>query len=357
VRASIARERARSQRIEGEKPDTPEELLRWMGAIQAQDYRQALWAIGLRLNSGTAGTVERAIAEGKILRTWPMRGTLHFVASEDAAWMLKLSAPKLLGSDGLRLRRLELDEATVGRCGEILRSALEGGKRLPRDEMMRLLEASGIATTGQRGYHILWRLSLVGLLCVGPMEGKRQSFALLDEWAPRSRSLSREEGVALLASRYFAGHGPATIRDFGHWAGLALAESRGAVAALGSSLIRETMNGKEYWSSGGSPHPSPRGAARVRLLPGFDEYILGYEDRSEVLAPEHAGRIVPGSNGRFLPCVLVDGQVVGTWRSELKKDGFKLRLEPFAKLAASAEAVAEAAKRYGDFLGLPPTPD
>ncbi len=128
----IAHQRLLNQRIDGEKFKKPEEVVRWMGALQAQDYLQSLWAIGLRTQSATSAEIEHAIADRKILRTWPMRGTIHFVPPEDAKWMLKLSSARMLARDKRRLEQLELDETIIGRSQKLFYDALKGGKRLSR---------------------------------------------------------------------------------------------------------------------------------------------------------------------------------------------------------------------------------
>jgi hypothetical protein len=188
-----ARQRLFNQRIDGEKFEKPEEVVRWLGAIQAQDYLQSLWAIGLRLRSANLADIERAIADGKIVRTWPMRGTIHFVPSEDAKWMLKLSASRMIAKDRRRLEQLGLDDEIMERCKELFYDALRGNKRLSRPDMMKLLEDAGISTKNQRGYHILWYISQTGLICLGPIQDKQQTFVLLDEWVPDPRELSREK--------------------------------------------------------------------------------------------------------------------------------------------------------------------
>ncbi len=113
---NIAYQRLASQRISGARFDKPEEVVRWMGAMQAQDYGQALWAIGLRTRGATVADIEQAIADRKIVRTWPMRGTIHFVPAEDAQWMLKLGAARMLAADSRRQEQLELDDAIMERC-------------------------------------------------------------------------------------------------------------------------------------------------------------------------------------------------------------------------------------------------
>src|SRR5437667_8624903 len=185
-----------------------------MGALQAQDYQQSLWAVGLRTQSATVADIEQSIAHRKIVRTWPMRGTLHFVPGDDAKWMLSLSASRMLAKGRRRLEQLELDETIMERCKELFSDALKGNGRLSRPNAMQLLEDAGISTRNQRGYHILWYLAQTGLICLGPMQDKQQTFVLLDEWIPHSKALSREESLVELALRYFVSRGPAPVHDF-----------------------------------------------------------------------------------------------------------------------------------------------
>jgi len=351
--ADLTRLRLFHQGIVGPAHAGPGEVVRRLGALQAQDYRQSLWAIGLRTRRSTVTDIERAIAAGQILRTWPMRGTLHFVPPEDARWMLRLSAARVIARDRRRLEQLELDAAIMERCKELFYDALHGGRRLPRSRMMQVLEGAGISTAQQRGYHVLWHTAQTGLICIGPLQDNEQTFVLLDEWAPKPRELSREEALAELAGRYFAGHGPATVRDFAWWSGLTVTDARAGLEAAKPGLIAAMLDGKECWMADDALDQTAYEGSSVCLLPGFDEYLLGYKDRSAVLAPEHAPRIVPGNNGVFLPTIVVDGQVVGTWQRRRNKNAVEIFLSPFAPLGASAERVIEAASRYSAFLGLP----
>ena len=351
--ADLSRLRLHHQGIVGPKLAGPDEVVRRLGAMQAQDYRQSLWAIGLRTRQSTMTDIEQSIAEGKILRTWPMRGTIHFVPPEDARWMLKLSASRMIAMDRRRLEQLGLDEAIMERCKEIFYDALHGGRRLSRLSMMTLLEGAGISTKQQRGYHILWYTAQAGLICLGPMQDNEQTFVLLDEWAPKPRELSREEALAELAGRYFAGHGPATVHDFAWWAGLPVADAKAGLEAAKPGLISETMRGKECWMANDATDQTAHEGSSVCLLPGFDEYLLGYKDRSAVLAREYAPKIVPGNNGVFLPTIVVAGQVVGTWKRRLKKHSIDITLSPFTQLGDAEERVIEAARCYSAFIGLP----
>lgn len=353
--AEIARWRLASQRIAGPKFADPTAAVHHLGAMQAQAYGQSLWAIGLRTKGATVVRIEQAIADRKIVQTWPMRGTIHFVPAEDAKWMLRLSASRMLARARRRHEQLGLDEAIFEHSTQIMHDALHGGRQLLRTSVMTLVVESGISTTQQRGYHILWNAAQSGLICMGPIQGNEQTFVLLDEWVPGSRELSREDSLAELATRYFTGHGPATVQDFAWWAGLTITDARAGLEAAKTGLVSEQWNGKQYWMPPGSAVPGAAARGDVFLLPGFDEYLLGYQDRSAVLRADQATRIVPGSNGVFLPTIVAEGQVVGTWNRELNKTSVEIRLSPFAYRADWEARIIEDANDYGDFVGMPVT--
>jgi hypothetical protein len=341
----IADRRLRNQRIAGAGFKRPGEVVAWLGAVQAQDYLGVLWALGLRMKTATEEAVERAIAERAVVRTWPMRGTLHFVAPADVRWMLALLAPRVIAGRPARYRQLELDRDVFDRSRDVIVRALEGGRQLTRDALYKKLEAAGIATGGQRGIHILQRLALDGLICFAAREGKQPTFALLEEWVPAARMLDRDEALAVLAERYFASRGPATLQDFTWWSGLTVADAKKGIELAGPRLQKEAI----YWLGAKAPRTA---AAPAYLLPPYDEYTVAYRDRSAVLDPAH-GRMVSG-NGIFYPTIVLDGQVAGTWKRELKKESVVITLSPFVPLKKKErQAVALAAERYGEFLGKP----
>ena len=350
--SSLVLRRLANQRINGDRFERPAEVVRWMGAMQAQDYAQAVWAVGLRTASAALSDVEQAIADKKIVRTWPMRGTLHFVPPEDAQWMLQLSAARTLARSRRRHEQLGLDQAVLERGRQLFYDALRGGGCLSRADMMALLENAGIPAGNQRGYHMLGYAALTGLICMGPLREKQQTFVLLDEWAPHARELPREEALAELARRYFSSRGPAALRDFAWWAGLPLGDARTGLAAAGPMLVSQTIQGEEYWQARESAAPDGDQAGDFHLLPGFDEYLLGYTDRGAVLSRQNAQKIVPGNNGVFKPMVVVDGQIVGAWKRILKKKAVEIVLSPFWQIALPEASVLEAARQYSDFLGL-----
>jgi Winged helix DNA-binding domain len=347
----LARRRLVNQQIAAPTGKTVAEVVASLGAVQAQDYLGSLWALGLRLPGATEAGIERAIADRAILRTWPLRGTLHLVAAADARWMCELLAPRIILRSRTRHQELGLDEATFSRSKDLFLAALQGDRQLTRDAMFERLEAGGISAAGQRGIHILARLALEGVLCFASRLGKQQAFALLDEWAPASRRLDRDAALGEIARRYFTGHGPATLADFTWWSGLAAADAKKGLEAAQPELVQETIQGRAYWMSTRSPAaPDKTG---VYLLPGFDEYLIAYKDRTAVLAEEHATKIVPGGNGMFLPMIVREGRVIGTWKRTLKKKTVEVTPAPFEPVSkADARAIEAKAVEYGRFLGL-----
>ncbi len=333
----------------------PAATVAWLGAIQAQDYLGALWAVGVRTPGATEGDVERAVAERSIVRSWPLRGTLHLVAAADVRWMLELLAPRNIARQRRRAEQLGLDGAAFRQSERRIVRALEGGRQLSRDAIFRLLADAGVSPAGQRGIHVLWRLAQERVVCFGARQGKQHTFVLLDDWlraVPAAIPLPREQALAELAMRYFRGHGPATAQDFAWWSGLAAAEARTAIEAAAPLLARATFDGEALWMPAEAPAAGAKAPA-AHLLPPFDELLLGYRDRSAMLAPEHARRIVPGGNGMFLPLLVLGGRVAGTWKRELRRRAVAVVPQPFGPLGpAEQRAVRRAASAYARFLGL-----
>jgi Winged helix DNA-binding domain len=347
----IANDRLANQQIASAIHKKPSDVVASLVAIQAQDYLSALWAIGLRLPNATELDIKQAIADRTIIRTWPMRGTLHFVAAADVRWMLELLTPRIIAGNAGRCRQLELDTAIFAQSRKLFLNALQGDNQLPRDEMYQLLERSRISTANQRGLHILWRLAQEGVLCFASHAGKQPTFALLDEWGPKTKKLDHDEALSELARRYFTSHGPATLQDFVWWSGLKISDAKTGLEATSSKLAQETIDGKVYWMPQNGLDDIPN---TVHLLPGFDEYLLGYKDRSASLDPRHAPKVIPGKNGIFMPTIVRSGRVVGTWKRALKKNAVVVTTSFFGTPKKIETCACEdAAKRYGRFLGIP----
>ncbi|MFN7930827.1 MAG: winged helix DNA-binding domain-containing protein [Blastocatellia bacterium] len=351
--SEIARLRLHHQHIAGSRFEQAAEVVAWLGAVQAQDYAQSLWAVGLRMRSAVEADIERALAERAIIRTWPMRGTLHFVAAADVWWMLELLTPRIVANHARRLQQeYGLDEAVFTRSSEVFVRALQGGKQLTREAMYQALEDAGISTAGQRGLHILWRLAHERLICCAARAGKQQTFALLEEWVPRAKPIPRDEALAELARRYFTGHGPATLQDFAWWSGLTMMDAKAGLEMAKQFLVPEASEGQNYWLAASMPALKDASLAAY-LLPVYDEYTVAYKDRSAVLNPAFAQQANAG-HGIFNPTLIVGGQVIGTWKRTLKKNAVIVTPSPFVALQRTDQrVVAQAAERYGQFLRLP----
>jgi hypothetical protein len=340
--------RLHHQHIAQPRLTQPEQVVAWLGGLQGQDYPGAKWSIALRMPAATEADVVQTFDTGKLVRTWPMRGTLHCVAAPDLRWMLMLTSPKNLAGSASRRRALELDDTTLARCREVFTQALEGGKHLSREGMYAALAQANISTAGQRGYHILWNCALHGLICLSTSNDKEQNFALVDEWLAPTPPKTHDEALAELAARYFLSRGPATLQDFIWWSGLSAAQARCGLDAIQSRLVSDTVGRLTYWLPADSC--SPKETPSAFALPGFDEYLLGYKDRSAVLDAAHAEKICPGGNGMFAATIVIDGQVVGTWKRVFKKTGIDITATPFTHLSpADVQRFAAAVQRYGAF--------
>jgi hypothetical protein len=326
-------------------------VTRQLLAVQAQDFPQALWALGLRTPNATRAEVLAALTSGQLVRSSPLRGTLFFVAAEDLRWMLSITAERSLSSMATRHGQLGLDAATFDRARDVAETAL-AGTALGRDEFLHAIEHHGISTDGQRGYHIIWNLAQRGIVCWGPPHGRQQALVLVADWIPQQPALDREDALCRLAQRYFTGHGPATLADLAWWAKLTMTDARTALALARPLLTELTLDGASHWIASEEAEMASSAPPSVYALPGFDEYLLGYQDRSLALAPEHANRVVPGGNGIFLPTVVVDGKVVGTWRRAKSGGKATITAEAFDTLSTRhAAAFAREGRRYRAFAG------
>ncbi|MDR3315733.1 MAG: winged helix DNA-binding domain-containing protein [Coriobacteriales bacterium] len=332
----------------GEKLGAPRDVAAWMGAIQAQDFGMALWGIDQRLSDGANRAVLDAFNAGAFLRTHVLRPTWHFVAPENIRWMLTLSARRIKVSAQAWGRHLGIGEELYCKSNRIIEKALENGVHLTREALGQELEHSGIVVDASRLVHFTMWAELEGIVCSGALQGKKQTYALLDERAPQAELLTRDESLAKLARIYFTSHGPATLQDFVWWSGLSQAEARRGMEAVASELASEVIGGQSYlFAYNSSSFVLPKNT--LHLLPAFDEYLVSYKDRSAVLSPAQHHKAI-SSNGIFRPTVVVDGSIVGLW----KKTNTKTRpidFDFFKKPSAATLRKAEkATDGYREFL-------
>jgi len=347
---TIAARRLASLGVSPAVAGDPAAAVRALGAMQAQDYQSALWAVGLRTPGSTLADVEAAVARGAIVRTWPMRGTLHFVAAEDVWWLLALLTPRVLASTARRRQGLGLDTGALAAGRALVEVALADGP-VARPALFSRLKSAGFEPGGQRGYHLLLYLAMIGVVCQGPSAGKQPTFTLLEEWVGPAVTLPREEALRRLALRYFSGHGPATERDLAWWCGLTLKDCRAGIAAASDGLRAETCDGVVHLDVPREDSVSGRVSGGGHLLPAFDEHLLGYADRGVCLDPAHARRVSPGG-GVFRRTVVVGGQVVGTWTRARRSRSVQVTVERFDGAPNDEAALGAALTRYGVFSGV-----
>jgi hypothetical protein len=350
----IATQRLQNQQIEYPRLKSPVEVLSWLGAIQGQDYPGAKWSLGLRVPGSTDAQIETLIAEKQIVRTWLMRGTLFLVTGADIRWMLELLAPRNIAGTTRRYRELELDEKTLSHSNDILVKALEGHKQLNRRQLLAILEEHGISTTGQRGIHLLQYASLNGLIFQSTVYNNNPLFMLLDEGLPDAKTLPRADALAELAKRYFTSRAPATLHDFAWWAGITMSDARAGLEAIKHDLVEEKIDGISYWLPANARYKSTPDSPCVYMPPGFDEYLLGYKERSAILAAQHAEKVCPGKNGVFFPTIVSDGQIIGIWKRTIAKQKITITTTPFERITdAEKEAFAAATVRFGEYHAMP----
>jgi len=333
-----------SQRLDNHKLSSsefkkPVDVVRWLGAVQAQDFYGAKWALALRMRKATDAVVEKAFNEGQILRTHLMRPTWHFVAPDDIRWLLQLTGPRINVRCGPNYRKYELDKETFKRSNKALTRALQGGKYLTRSALKKVLNQIGIpADDTVRMAHILLRAELDSVVCSGPRVGKQFTYALLEERVPATKPLTRDEALAKLTQRYFTSHGPATLQDFIWWSGLTAADARHGVGLVDRHLRQELIEENVYLSPRVAKTPKPTHSAH--LLPAYDEYTVAYKDRQTISAQNDRW-------GLLGPIVIIDGRPVGTWKRT--NDEVALNLSPNLK-EPDRLAITHAANRYAAFL-------
>jgi hypothetical protein len=338
--------RLSAQGIAAPSSPSPADTVASLLAMQAQDFPGALWSVAVRTPGATLASVENSHSRGGFVRSWPMRGTLHFVKPDDLGWMLSLTGQRMVRSAEGRRRDLGLTAQDFVTAERAARALLAGGNHAERADLLAAFDAAGVSPAGQRGVHTLGQLAQTGVIV---LSGQKR-YALLDEWVTHPRRLERDAALRELAVRYFTSHGPATVKDLAWWSSLTLTDARAALAAAREDLDELDVDGTVYYLRPGL-QPAAGG---IHLLTGFDEYLLGYGDRSAALAPQHKDVIVPGGNGMFLSTVVVDGEVVGTWRRDRSPQRVDVTVQPFATFsAATRRGIHAALKRYSEYLELP----
>ena len=345
---TIVRRRLAAQRLDGNGLERASDVVRELCAVQAQDYSGAKWALSQRTSGATDAEIEAEFANGAMLRTHVLRPTWHFVAPEDLRWMLALTGPRVNAQMASYDRTLGLTAALYRRTQTVFEKALAGGKHLMRGELRVGLERARIrVATGQVMGHIMMRAELDGVVTSGPRRGKQFTYALLEERVKPTPVKDRDEALLELTRRYFATRGPATVQDYAWWSGLTQADVKRGIGIAGRALVREAISGRDYWSGDGDV---PKAAKSAHLLPNYDEYFIGFKDRSAI--GNRIGSVDRVTGGNFLigHVVCVNGELVGGWRRVAGRATEAVHLDLVAKLDGSERRRVEAAmKRFAAF--------
>ncbi len=342
----IALYRLISQQLSGTRIKSAAEMVEWFGAVQGQEYAPTKWGLGLRLPHLTDTDIESELNEGKILRTHLLRPTWHFVSASDIRWLLRLTAPRVHQANAFMYRKLELDDKIFNRCNDIIIENLQGGKHLTREEISKELAKNSIPANGHRLSYIMMNAELEGIICSGAKQGNQFTYALLDERAGRGSSPEKDEALTELTIRYFRSRSPATVKDFATWSGLTITDCKRGIEIAKPLLQKEIIDRQEYYSDAGASFQDKQ-RDKIHLLPVYDEFIMGYKDRSAMMTLKGA------SPFRYDSMIISGGQVIGTWRRTLLKNAINMELDLFKPLnKAQSRAYDEVVNRFSEFMKL-----
>lgn len=345
--SDVSSNRLNNQHIVNPSNLSVQKLVHRMGALQAQSYKWVKWAVGIRLPGSTLDTVEKAIAEGDIIRTHLLRPTWHVVSADDLRWMLKLTAPRVKIAMRSRHKQLELTDEVIAETNKIIEKELKENDYLTRKELVRRFEEAGFKNENNLASHILLRAELDGVMCSGPTEGKHHTYALFEKRVPQTRPLTKEESLQRLTTLYFTSHGPATLDDFVWWSGLTKTAARKAIEMIEPGFEKEEIDEKIVWFKPDHHISSP---AQAYLLPAYDEFIVGYTDRSAVLSDDNHKKVI-SMNGIFKPVIVIDGKVAGIWKRKISERSLKVEAEFFNSTDKKSNRLTEqAAECFAKFL-------
>jgi hypothetical protein len=382
----IPHHRLHTQQIVQQQFQQPNELLNWLGAVQAQDYEMSKWAVALRLSpkanskfnqSSPVGEdkgevsnqnefgiseakIEAALNNGELIRTHILRPTWHIVSAENHRWMMDLSAPQLSRTLNSYNKSVGLDAKTLLKAEKIILKLLAKKNHCTRDEIMAVLQKEKINTDNYRSAHIMFHAELNGLVCNGIRKGKEISYALLDERIPQSKKINRDEALAKLATIYFQSHSPATLKDFSWWSGLNQTEAKKAIDFISKNVEKIEVGEQTYFvliDKKNIPLAPFKGGItgvnEVHLLPAFDEYIISYNHRLDVVDKNHAPKVFT-NNGLFKPMIVHDGKIIGTWKRTITGKKLKTEIFPFEKISKQTEnEIEKKMEGFRNYLSLP----
>ena len=344
--SDIAGIRLQNQQLAGTQMKSAVEMVEWMGAVQGQEYAQTKWGIGLRLPHLSDKDIEIELNEGKILRTHLLRPTWHFVSAKDIYWILKLTAPRVHAVNSYMYRQLELDDKIFNRCNDILVKTLHGGNQLTRDDINEEFKKHNIIAKGHRLSYIMMYAELERIICSGARQGNQFTYALLDERVRYKKFLEEDNALAELTTRYFNSRNPATAKDFMTWSGLTMTDCKKGIEMIKPPLEKNVIEQKEYFFIPKFSSPDKQ-ADKIYLLPIYDEFVMGYKDRSAIM-PLNVNAPI-----RYDCMIVYNGQVIGTWKRTILKNIIEMEYDFFKPLnKLQSKLFDEAINHFSEFMNL-----
>lgn len=339
--------RQHNQNLTGSDFTKPEDVVRHLGAMQAQEYAMAKYAIALRMaNPVIDDIIEKAFNDGDIVRTHLLRPTWHFVARDDIRWMLEIAAPRVIASNGSMYRKYGIDDTIFTTAFKVMEKMLRDNNYATRDAIRAELKKKNIEGDSVYMSGIMMQAELTGLICSGPRVGNQFTYALIEERAPKAKALGREGALRELCLRYFKTRGPASIKDFTIWSGLTVKDAKEGLALIDKEVEKETIDGTDYYFLPDKPSGTKEASF---LMPDYDEYGIAYKDRTVLNNPD-----VKHTTSIFDRAIIADGIIAGTWKRSIQKDSVLLDLDLFEPYKATDKSIAIAIEHYSRFLNKTP---
>lgn len=332
-----------------------ENVVNHLCGIQAQDLNAAALALWARSNGIIKSDVESALYQTRtIVRTWCMRGTLHLVSADDYVWLIDLLGQFFIKSSRGRREQLGLDEATGKKSVAKLKKLLAENGPLTRVQIVKQLSSQGIHLVGQAAPHLLRLAALQGAVCYGPDQEGEPTYVLVSDWISSKPGYLPDDPLAELAQRYLSSYAPATPQDFSTWSGLSMSQAQSAWKRILNHLVEVNWNGSTGWIL--SNQQSLLGQVFLHdqivcLLPRYDTYLLGYQNRDLIIDEQFRKRIYPGG-GLLYPAVLVNGRVSGLWGIKTFMNRIEVIVEPFEELVMDVQRkLMDEIDRLSIFMG------
>jgi hypothetical protein len=339
-----------NQQLVKTKIESAVEMVQFFCAIQGQEYAQTKWGIGLRLSEIKDIHIENDLNDGRILRTHLLRPTWHFAAASDIQWILELTSKQVHKANAYMYRKLELDAKTLNTCNDIIIKNLIGGKQLMRNEINEYFRRENITAQGHRLSYIMMHAELEKIICSGARRGNQFTYALFDERVKSRETIEYAEALGRLTLRYFTSRGPATVNDFSTWSGLSLTECKKGIGIIAGQLEAIIVEDIEYLMSKDTIFNNNIEAS-IYLLPIYDEYIMGYKDRSAILEYKDSLRNVPLF--KYDCMIIFNGQIIGTWKRTIKTKYIELEYDFFMGISEIQKDLFEKAiKEMAQFYDL-----